>query len=260
MNTALRSRFVHISGKTVFEVFKHSLDVAIRNIENHPRGYLFRRLIEYGPHHPDEPKAPNSDGKTQLSDPECGSAVNFIIGLMVNRFKGDLAELLALEPCIDLIKQLKINKRLPSTISLYYGDTIKERRRKKITKDVQWANFVDGADLMFVEHTKKKQRLNIWGIGEVKSMPSSRNKIINQINNHYARIKGGILLKNIEYQPDKVECDSSRLIRIMVKASNWKVSREWHEEEIDGVKTMKTRNILIIQVILFFIVATVAFF
>jgi hypothetical protein len=78
-------------------VFEASLKAAIRDIEEHPRGKLFRRLIEHGPHHPDDPEALVSDGETILSDPECGEAVEFIFSHMVNRFKGELAELLALE-------------------------------------------------------------------------------------------------------------------------------------------------------------------
>ena len=86
---------VHLDGgKAVWGVFKRSLDAAIRDIETHPRGKLFRRLIEHGPHNPDDPPAPVSDGETVLSDPECGRAVEFIFSLMVNRFKGELAELL----------------------------------------------------------------------------------------------------------------------------------------------------------------------
>lgn len=66
---ALNCRFVCLKeGKTVARVFQSSLDAAIRNIESHPRGKLFCRLIEFGPHTPDEPKAETSDGKTVLSD------------------------------------------------------------------------------------------------------------------------------------------------------------------------------------------------
>jgi hypothetical protein len=54
---ALDCRFVNLKkGKTVWRVFQSSLDAAIRDIKNHPRGKLFCRLIEFGPHNPDELK------------------------------------------------------------------------------------------------------------------------------------------------------------------------------------------------------------
>ena len=77
--SALGCPFVHlIGGKTEWDVFERSRDAAIRDIEEHPRGKLFRRLIEYGPHDPHDPETLVSDGETTLSDPECGSCVEFI--------------------------------------------------------------------------------------------------------------------------------------------------------------------------------------
>lgn len=95
------------SGKTVWKVFLQSLHAAIRDIEEHPRGELFRRLIEFGPANPGEPEKLTGEAKTVLSDPECASCVEFIYSFMVNRFKGELAELLALQPCIELLKSLQ---------------------------------------------------------------------------------------------------------------------------------------------------------
>ena len=51
----LSSPWVHLSGRTIGQVFQHSLQAAIRDIEHHPRGRLFRRLLEYGPPDPGAP-------------------------------------------------------------------------------------------------------------------------------------------------------------------------------------------------------------
>ncbi len=129
---ALGCPFVHlVDGKSVQDVFKRSLDAAIRDIEEHPRGKLFRRLIEYGPRNPDEPEALTSDNETTLSDHECGSCVEFIYSHMVNRFKGELAELLALEPCAALVERVQGKRHLPSGIRLYWGEMVQERRRNR---------------------------------------------------------------------------------------------------------------------------------
>jgi len=103
ISTAIKSEKVHLSGgDNVRSVFHQSLDAAIRDIGNDPRGKLFLRLLRYGPPLNDEPPMETSDGKTVLSDTECGSCIDFIYSHMVNKLKGELAELLGLEPCMDV--------------------------------------------------------------------------------------------------------------------------------------------------------------
>jgi len=232
--TALTSPLVHIGGeKTVWDVFKQSLDSAIRDIEKHPRGLLFHRLIEYGPHHPDDPESLNSDGETTLSDPECGKCVQFIFSHMVNRFKGELAELLSFKPCLELINQLRNKELLPKGVKLYFGDLIQERRRTRIgdgRSSEQWGSFAKGADGLIVENRSlfndnSDNILNIYGVIEVKSMSLSTNKIISQIKNHIFRLKGGLKLDRMTWSSDQIIL--SNLLSIIVVPSTWKLSREW---------------------------------
>lgn len=239
--SALGCPFVHlVSGATEWNVFEKSLDAAIRDIEEHPRGKLFRRLIEYGPHDPDYPEALVSDGKTTLSDPECGSCVEFIYSHMVNRFKGELAELLALEPCIALIQQLQQEGHLPPSAHLYWGEMIRERRRIRKTGEecnIQWGSFTKGADGLLAEQIpiqkgKPHNSLSIHGIVEVKSN-RRKKRTLDQINRHIARLSGGVKLGRREYPPDEISFNNSSLIRIMVIPSAWKLSREWHSVETD---------------------------
>jgi len=254
---ALRCSFIHLcGGKTVWDVFKQSLDTAIQNIEKHPRGKLFRRLIEYGPHDSDHPEAPDSDGETTLSDPECGSCVEFICSHMVNRFKGELAELLAIEPCITLIQRLRREGHLPSDIHLYWSDMVRERRRIGKASEgfnARWGNFTKGADGLLVEQipvqrSNRQKFLTVRGIAEVKSMNRSNMKVLDQVNHHIMRLSGGVELGMSEWPYEAINFVCSRngkgkesaLIRIMVLPSNWKLSREWH-----SVKTDRGRAILL---------------
>jgi hypothetical protein len=254
---ALRCSFIHLcGGKTVWDVFKQSLDTAIRNIEKHPRGKLFRRLIEYGPHDPDHREALNSNGETTLSDPECGTCVGFIYSHMVNRFKGEVAELLAIEPCITLIQRLQREGYLPSDIHLYWGDMVRERRRiGKASEEfkTQWGNFTKGADGLLVERIQiqrgnRQKLLRVHGITEVKSVIRSNRKVLDQINHHIVRLSGGVKLGTSEWPSEALNFVHSRnrkgrgsgLIRIMVLPSDWKLSREWH-----SVKTDRGRTILL---------------
>jgi hypothetical protein len=233
--SALGSSFVHlVPGATVWDVFKMALDAAIRDIEEHPRGKLFRRLIEYGPQLPDDGETLVSDGESILSDDECSSCVEFIYSHMVNRFKGELAELLALEPCIRLVERLQQEGHLPSDIHLYWGDMVQEQRQARRTGgegNLSWGGFTKGADGLLVEHASPQpdhphQTLRIHGVVEVKSMTLSKKRVMAQIDKHYARLDGGVRLGDKEWTPDAIIF--AGMTRMMVLPSTWKLSREWY--------------------------------
>ena len=231
--------FHHVSGKTVWGIFQHSLDEAIRDIEEHPQGHLFRRLVEFGPHDPDEPKVLESDGKTLLSDKECGTCVEFVFSLMVNRFKGELAELLAIEPCIALVRNFQNKGSLSASVRLYWGDVIKERRKitKRKTGEVVWGGFAKGADGLLLDKSQlpggSTGRHDVKGACEVKSMRQSPRKLANQITKHISRLNGGLRLGKQEYPPQNIHINNTNLLRIMVMPSAWKLSRQWQSIKTD---------------------------
>lgn len=242
VTTALKCPFIHIiDGNTVWDVFKRSLNAAIRDIEEHPRGKLFRRLIEYGPHYPDDPESLTCNYENILSDTECGLCVQFIFSHMVNRFKGELAELLSIEPCLELVQQLQDQGLLPKDIHIYWGDMVQERRRIKKNSgefNTQWGRFTKGADGLMVEHilpthVNPKNIIKIHGVIEVKSMPLAKNKILSQINRHISRLKGGVKLGVMIYPPDHIKVSS--MLRIIVVPSTWKLSRKWYRRDSEIV-------------------------
>ena len=228
-----------VAGGTVWDVFETSLNAAIRDIAEHPLGKLFRRLIRYGPHDPDFPQSLVSDNETTLSDPECASAVQFIFSHMVNRFKGELSELLAMEPCTELVHLLRQKGDIPSGATLYWGDTVEERRRISTTGQGdgrRWGSFTKGADGLIVDHMPTPREglgvaLGIHGIVEVKSMPLPKKRVLDQIKNHMTRLGGGVRLAGHEFLRDDIRLNSSSVIRIMALPSTWKLSREWRREE-----------------------------
>jgi hypothetical protein len=241
---ALARPSVHMKGgATPLEVFRHSLNVAIRDIEAHPLGKLFQRLIEFGPHNPEDPPATTSDGKTTLSDPECEVCVEFIFSHMINRFKGELAELLAVEPTIELVENLKAREILPSDIQIYWGDTIRERRLKHgLSPDTgpQWQSMAKGADGLLVQHADKElltvHDLRIVGVVEVKSMHVPRANIDQQIDSHISRMAGGVMLGERAWHAKEVKyglliSDTGEvpdIHRLFILPSGCKLSRDWH--------------------------------
>jgi len=224
VDAGLRCNSAHIAdGETVWDVFQHSLNAAIRDIKEHKRGKLFQRLLEYGVSRSEDSEALISDGKTSLSDPECGSCVDFIYSHMVTRFKGELAELLAIEPCLKLIQGLKLKKEVPSTTRLYWGDMIQEPcQRLGLDLIPEWSGFRKGADGLLVEELD--DILKVHGVIEVKSMVLARKRVLAQIDNHIARLGGGVELMGKRFPPNKIQFSGG--LRIIVLPSNWKVSRE----------------------------------
>jgi hypothetical protein len=239
IRTGLATPFVHLDGGTSAEgVFQASLKAAIRDIESHPRGRLFRRLIEFGPHNPDEPVALTSDDKTTLSDPECGDCVEFIFSHMVNRFKGELAELLAIEPCVELVQGLVRNGRVPSEIQLHWGSLVQERgfwRARGAGNEGRWSHFVKGADGLLVEHSTASS-INVHGVVEVKSRALPHRRLTRQIYKHVTRLRGGVKLGQQEWPADSVGHSVS--VRVMVRPSTWKVSRDWNWETTESGRAM----------------------
>ena len=221
-------------------------DVAIRDIESHPLGRLFQRLIEFGPHDPEDPPATTSDGETILSDRECEVCVEFIFSHMINRFKGELAELLALEPTIELVENLRASEVLPSDIQIYWGDIIREPRQKHSLNpdtDPQWQSMAKGADGLLVQHSDEglltNRDLRVVGVVEVKSMYVPRARVDRQIDNHLSRMAGGLKLGEKAWHPEKIKYGPlvsdtklvSNIHRLFILPSSWKLSRDWHYVE-----------------------------
>jgi len=248
IESGLRKQSVHFAvGNTSRDVFKQSLDAAVKDIEDDPRGLLFKRLIRYGPHTDTDPHELSGDGKTILSDPEWGKCVEFIFSYMINRFKGELAELLGVQPCLELMEKLEKENRLPGGLHVYWGDALREYSRiagKSDQNNTRWYGPAKGADGLLVEHIRgpvpgSMEKVKIHGIVEIKSMRVSKRRISEQINRHARRLSGGLELLKYKFPGEKVEIANPGLIKIMIVPSNWKLSREFHfEDDNDGSRKM----------------------
>jgi hypothetical protein len=188
-------------------IFNNSLYEAIRDIEEHPRGHLFKRLIEYGPLNPDEKDISKHNENTILSDKECISAVNFIFSFIINRFKGELAELLAIKHC--------------------------QKKKGRTVETDSAGSLAKGADGLIVEKSNGKNKINVKGVIEIKSMYVSPKKLLTQINQHISRLQWGLVLGIKKYTPDKLNINKKNILRIMIIPSSWKVNRQfkWKEKE-----------------------------
>jgi hypothetical protein len=238
VRAALRSPLAElVEGQTAWDIVKASLNAVARDIADHKHRQLLERLFLHGPAPYYDPEKPRSDGKTQLSDPECGLCVEFIFSDMISRFKGELAELLAIGPVLELLGELIDAGRLPTTTRVYWGDVIRERRRiTSAAGSVSWGSYAKGADGLLVdqnhrEHANRKGKPTVRGIVEVKSMSLSTPQIMAQIEKHISRLPGGLMLGGSEWSGNEIRISglagSPQPIRILVVPSSWKVSRDW---------------------------------
>ena len=217
----------HLAGSTPSDVVKCALESAIRDINDHDKGRLFQRFIEYGPFEAGDVAVPCANSDRELTDAECGDCIEFIHSHMVNRFKGELAELLAIEPCVRLIRELQADEKLPDEAAVYFGDTIQERRRVR----GKWAEFAKGADGLIVVAVdeSRESTLELHGVIEVKSMYRSKRKLDAQIESHITRLRGGVILGSDEWPAETIV---DRIgTRISVLPANWKLDRDFEFEE-----------------------------
>jgi hypothetical protein len=207
----------------VNESFELVLNNAIRNIEEHPRGKLFQRLIDYGPLNPDETDLSKYPTNTYLSDDECILAVNFSYSHIINRFKGDLAELLAIKPITQLKNLLASEGIFDKELTICLGDYIKEYQ--------ETGNLAKGADGLIVEIDESNESVRIKAVIEIKSMYLPQAKMIKQMDKHICRLRKGLQLGTKTYEAKNIIVDKNDVIKIMVIPSSWKINREYSWQE-----------------------------
>src|ERR1035441_5631751 len=103
-------------------IFQYSLRNSIKEIESE-QGELLRRFLLDGPYERGGP-IPEAVAGQRLTDAETASAIAFVHGFMVNAFKGALAEMLALGPCVGIVEDLKQSGDIPADAQLYVGDAV----------------------------------------------------------------------------------------------------------------------------------------
>jgi hypothetical protein len=219
------------------DCFRLVLEQSIRDIENHAKGDLLRRLLEFGPLDADAPLGAdasadaNTTERTILNDAEVSACIAFVHSHCINAFKGAVAELLALRPCIKLTQKLIAHSILPAGCQLFWGDAIAQRTLGSRCRPEK--NFVKGADGLLLSLTDKHVAtavpgVEVHGIVEVKSMYVAPGKLAQQIGKHRARLAQGVKLSGRIWPPEQVRLAGPVEIRIL--PDNWPVNRNWRFE------------------------------
>ena len=229
---------IHLSGGAIFNegssplaIFRKILASSIVDIETHPRGRLFQRFLVKGPYGKDG-EIPKELADKYLSDSETASAITFIYAHMVNCFKGAITELLAVKPCIRLMKRFQRNGQLPPDVRLYVGDSVKIYRKTG-------KGHLKGADQYFLVQHKDScgyTGISVAGVTEVKSYFLSQKRLWTQINRHLLRSKQGLRVNGKNYPEKMVHVGygvNHKIFRTAVFPSTWKLPQVF-EYKRDG--------------------------
>ena len=222
-----------VPGNDGWGVFNQSLTEATRDIARHPLGLLLQRLIKYGPLEEGAPLTVGTRERDTVSDEELGSCLEFVFSHMVNRFKGELAELLGIELCANVLHEAQAEGLVPPDARLWWGDVVRQRRRLAVHSGrIGWGGYARGADGLIVAMDGSP---GVHGIVEVKSMAVSNRRVHAQIDQHIARLDGGVRLLDQEFGPEAMhgKCPSA-MIRILVRPAKWKLGRQSEWQDVGG--------------------------
>ena len=122
ISKALKAGTVFIGGNNPGLIFKNAVAAAITNIEE--RSSLLRHFLRYGPYEGEGDIPPELKDR-RLTDDETRKAITFIFSHVVNCFQGNIAELLAVGACVQLVELLKKSGKLPPHACLYFGDAVR---------------------------------------------------------------------------------------------------------------------------------------
>ncbi len=236
LQAALRGGAVFPDAREPLAIFRQSLTASIRDIESHPRGRRFQEFLLKGPFE-DVGQIPTDLVAHRLSDGDCAAAITFIYSHMVNCFKGAVAELLAAEPCLHLLRRLQQEGELPPNARLYAGDSVAIHRTRG-------KGFLKGADQYILIEGKKPEgvsNMTLAGLTEVKSYFQSESRLRKQLDQHRRRAKRGLQVLGIDYPAEKVNVGygkDQRVVRIAVLPSDWKLPRSFQFKDSVGARAL----------------------
>jgi hypothetical protein len=189
----------HISGDLNSMVIEHFLaarDAVTLDVDSHPTGTLLKSLLFE---------------ESEWTNAEVVKCLRFIYYHMVNKFKGNLAEFLAIRPCTQLVQDWKQAGLLPAEACYVWGNDIKEQKTSDIDKRGRqaWHKGADGLFIMEEPRTGHSpsadgavRSLVICGVVEVKSYRLSSQHVKKQMEKHLARFQGGLKIGDREWHPD----------------------------------------------------------
>ncbi len=206
---------------------RHAIAEAIGDITSHARWDLFQRFLEHGPTDVEE----TDSNPERLTQAETANVISFIWGHTVNSFQGAITELLAVKPCVRILKRLQQEGRLDQETRLYVGDVVMASRLRGF-------RFAKGADVHMLavrDESAGCPSVTVLGVGEVKSYFCRERVLQGQLAKHVARARRGLRISGKDYSKDAIRAryeSQGEVIRIVVLPSDWPLPRGfgWRQE------------------------------
>ena len=217
--------------QTPLGVFQEVLYSSLRDIENHPRGQLLQRFLTLGPYE-GEGDIPAELAGDRLCDDVTSSAIRFIWFYVINSFKGKLAELLAIWPCLRIVARAKTKGLVPQEARLHFGETVTVPRARGTGTEY-------GADMHILAFDRPRTSVRVAGLVEVKSYAATFRRIQRQLEKHSAKCCRGLLVAGKLYPKDCSQRSSSTMAKVAVVPSRWKLPRTFRFEETPGGRLLK---------------------
>jgi hypothetical protein len=235
IRSALSADVVFARANTPESILRGAVATAITNIED--RASQLRRFLRDGPYERDGDIPPNLQGQ-RLTDEETSRVVTFIYSHVVNCFQGSLAELLALEPCSQLVQDLKADGKLPASARLYLSDAVLLSVKSE-------EKFHKAADMHAIRIEEGKLPIAvIHGVVEVKSYPCSSTRLKSQLAKHVSRATQGSLVC-ITRDKDRSELPgdcTQNVFTVAVTPAAWKLSRNFSFFQKEGKSFLHTEE------------------
>jgi len=229
LRKALAGGAVFPAASDPLSVFRESLAESIRTIENNERSILFQRFLKEGPYE-DSGGVPAEVVSARLSDDETAAAVRFIYYRVINYFQGCLAELLAAAPCVQLLKQLQRDGRVPLNARIYVGDAVAAGVLGK-------PGFAKGADMHILAIDRSAGKIAsvvVAGVVEVKSYPLSQRNVLKQSDEHVRRTDLGLRIGEEVCAPEHIRVGyegKGTPVRIAVVPASWTLPRTFRFDD-----------------------------
>lgn len=211
LESASKEPWVCLVDSSVPAALQRMLLTAARDFSTHKEGERFLRLVCDGPLDPDEPYQDYVATSGSLSDKEASTVVEFIHSVMVTRFKGEIAELLALPSAIQLVRERFATELQMGSLHLYWGDAVRQGSTKAGN-----AHHLKGADGLLLDFYKGDEPPVVRAIFEVKSVRRSRAELEEQLRSNLARLIKGVSLSSNgnTTRHDAVLADDALLVAI----------------------------------------------
>lgn len=235
LSRALAAGAVMDGGSTPLDVFRHGLARSIRAIEGDPRGDLLLRFLKLGPYDR-HGEIPEEVRLRFLSDHETAKAVSFIRGHMVSSFQGRLAEWLSLRPALVILESLERAGLVPADTRLFVGDTVTAPRLAG-DPGAQAADL----HLLVPREVGGIERIEVVGVGEVKSYRRSVRRIRDQLDQHLLRAQQGLCVRGRTYGADHIDCSPAPL-RLAFVPDAWRLPRSFRLVPVPGGERLELED------------------